>query len=77
MDAAFIIHHDEGNIGVVTDDYFYVKNLRISKQELLPLNSNQLELNNAQQDSVKAKLSELTSAMYETAKWMLVNNKAK
>jgi phosphoglycerol transferase MdoB-like AlkP superfamily enzyme len=77
MDAAFIIHHDEGNIGVVTDDYFYVKNLRISKQELLPLNSNYLQLNNAQQDSVKAKLSELTSAMYETAKWMLVNNKAK
>jgi hypothetical protein len=36
-----------------------------------------LQLNNAQQDSVKAKLSELTSAMYETAKWMLVNNKAK
>ncbi len=77
MDAAFIIHHDEGNIGVVTDDYFYVKNLRISKQELLPLNSNSLQLSNVQQDSVKAKLSELTSAMYETAKWMLVNNKEK
>ncbi len=77
MDAAFIIHHDEGNIGVVTNDYFYVKNLRISKQELLPLNSNSLQLNNLQQDSVKSRLSELTSAMYETAKWMLVNNKEK
>ena len=77
MDAAFIIHHDEGNIGVVTNDYFYVKNLRISKQELLPLNSNSLQLNDLQQDSVKSRLSELTSAMYETAKWMLVNNKEK
>ena len=28
-DAAFIIHHDEGNIGVVTNNYYYVKNLRI------------------------------------------------
>lgn len=77
IDAAFIIHHDEGNIGVVTNDYFYVKNLRISKQELLPLNSNNLQLSNVQQDSVKSKLSEMTSAMYETAKWMLVNNKEK
>ncbi|MDQ2718824.1 MAG: sulfatase-like hydrolase/transferase [Bacteroidota bacterium] len=77
MDAAFIIHHDEGNIGVVTNDYFFVKNLRISKEELLPINSNNFSINAAQQDSVKNKLSQLTSALYETAKWMLVNNKEK
>jgi len=77
MDAAFIIHHDEGNIGIVTNDYFYVKNLRIDKEELLPINSNSFAINNLQKDSVKATLSKLTSAMYETAKWMLVNNKEK
>lgn len=76
MSAAFIIHHDEGNIGVVTSDYFFVKNLRISKEELLPINANHLSINAAQKDSVKNELSQLTSAMYETAKWMLVNNKA-
>ena len=27
MDAAFIIHHDEGNIGVVTNDYYFIKNI--------------------------------------------------
>jgi phosphoglycerol transferase MdoB-like AlkP superfamily enzyme len=76
-DAAFIIHHDEGKIGMISDDYYFVKNLRITKEELMPLNSNTLLLNQEQKDSVKNKLSELTSAIYETAKWMLVNNKDK
>ena len=74
MDAAFIIHHDEGNIGVVTDDYYFVKNLRITKEKLLPINSNALSLTKEQADSVKRNLSELTSGIYETSKWMLVNN---
>ena len=74
-DAAFIIHHDEGNIGVVTEDYYFIKNIRINKEELVPVTSNQLNLSRAQQDSVKRSLSTLTSAIYETAKWMLVNNK--
>ena len=74
-DAAFIIHHDEGNIGVVTNNFYYVKNLRINKEELLPMRQDSLSLNPLQKDSVKTALSTLTSAMYETAKWMLVNNK--
>ena len=36
LNAAFIIHHDEGNIGVVTDKYYYVKNIRINTEELEP-----------------------------------------
>jgi phosphoglycerol transferase MdoB-like AlkP superfamily enzyme len=74
MNAAFIIHHDEGNIGVVTDEYYFVKNLRIRKEMLMPINSNTLTLDKHQQDSVKKNLSELTSAIYETSKWMLMNN---
>ncbi len=73
--AAFIIHHDEGNIGVVTDDYYFIKNIRINKEELVSIKSNQLNLSRTQQDSVKHSLSALTSAIYETAKRMLVNNK--
>ena len=76
-DAAFIIHHDEGNIGVVTSDYYFIKNIRINKEELVPVRSNQLDLSALQADSVKRSLSLLTSAIYETAKWMLVNNKKK
>jgi phosphoglycerol transferase MdoB-like AlkP superfamily enzyme len=73
--AAFIIHHDEGNIGVVTDEYYYIKNIRINKEDLVPTGGNNLNLTPHQEDSVKSSLSELTTAIYETAKWMLVNNK--
>ena len=75
--TAFIIHHDEGNIGVVTDNYYYIKNIRINKEELVSVKSNDLNLSLHQQDSVKHILSAITSAIYETAKWMLVNNKKK
>jgi phosphoglycerol transferase MdoB-like AlkP superfamily enzyme len=75
LNAAFIIHHDEGNIGVVTDKYFYVKNIRMSTDELIPVTSNTIDLSAVQKDSAKKSLSSLTSAIYETAKWMLVNNK--
>ena len=73
-DAAFIIHHDEGKIGVVTNDYYYSKNLWITKEELAPVRNGLPALTTGQTDSVKRKLSDLTSALYETAKWMLVNN---
>ncbi len=75
--AAFIIYHAPGWIGVVNDDYFYRKNIRIQKEELVPVKYNLPPLSPAQQDSVKKKLSSLTTAIYETARWMLVNNKSK
>jgi phosphoglycerol transferase MdoB-like AlkP superfamily enzyme len=75
--AAFIIYHAPGWIGVVNDDYFFRKNIRIKKEELVPVRSNLPVLTQVQQDSVKARLSQLTSAIYETARWMLINNKNK
>ncbi len=75
--AAFVIHHDEGNIGVVTDEYYYIKNVNIKHEELVPVKDNLPPLTQQQSDSIKKKLSELTSAIFETSKWLLVNNKRK
>jgi phosphoglycerol transferase MdoB-like AlkP superfamily enzyme len=75
--AAFIIYHAPGWIGVVNDDYFFRKNIRIKKEELVPVRENLPLLSKGQQDSVKNHLSQLTSAFYETARWMLINNKNK
>lgn len=75
--AAFIIYHAPGWIGVVNDDYFFRKNIRFKKEEMVPVRNNLPVLSTHQQDSVKAHLSQLTSAMYETARWMLINNKNK
>ena len=77
LHAAFIIHHDEGNIGIVTDDYYFIKNINITKEELVSLKENGPALAAYQQDSVKHKLSQLTSAIYVTSGWMLHNNRNK
>ena len=77
QDAAFIIHHDEGNLGMVTNDFFFIKNLQIDKQELIPMHQRSSKWSPVQRDSIKRSLAELTDAIYETAKWMLVNNKKK
>ena len=77
LHAAFIIHHDEGNIGIVTDDYYFIKNINITKEELVSLKENEPALAAYQQDSVKHKLSQLTSAIYVTSGWMLHNNRNK
>lgn len=72
--AAFIMYHAAGWIGIVNNDYFYRKNIRIDKEELVSVNKNDLHLTESQQDSVKKHLGNLTSAIYETARWMLVHN---
>lgn len=73
--AAFIIYHAPGWIGVVSDDYFYRKNIRINKEELVPVKNDLPALTKHKEDSLKKHFSELTSAIYETSRWMLLNNK--
>jgi phosphoglycerol transferase MdoB-like AlkP superfamily enzyme len=70
---AFIIHHDEGRIGMVTNDFYFTKNLNFQKEELHFLNKT--VYTPVQQDSIKRKMTGITTAYYETAKWMLLNNK--
>lgn len=72
--AAFIIHHDEGKIGVVTNDYYYIRNLHYPKEELVPV-VNGIEHTQMYKDSVRKSLSQLTIAMYETGRYMLLHNK--
>jgi phosphoglycerol transferase MdoB-like AlkP superfamily enzyme len=73
--AAFIIYHAPGWIGLVGDDYFFRKNIRIQKEELVPVKNGLPPLNQKQSDSIKASMSKLTSGIYETARWMLLHNK--
>jgi len=72
---AFIIHHDEGKIGVVTDSYYFTKNLNFPEEHLYPVAGEVLPYTSAQQDSIKKKLTGVTTAIYETGRWMLMNNK--
>ncbi|HEV7622004.1 MAG TPA: sulfatase-like hydrolase/transferase [Flavisolibacter sp.] len=71
---AFIILHDEGRIGLITDRFYFTKNLNFNKEELFDLKLNE-KLPTPYLDSIKNSMSAATTAYYETAKWMLVHNK--
>ena len=71
--GAFIIYHDEGQIGMVTDNFYFTKNINFNKEELHLFPAT--DYTNNQKDSIKKKMSVVTTAYYETAKWMLLNNK--
>lgn len=73
--GAFIIYHDEGRIGLVTNDYYFTKNLNFHREEVHFLDPN-ASFTPQQVDSIKSTMTHITSAYYETAKWLLVHNKA-
>lgn len=72
---AFIIHHDEGKIGIVNDSVYFISNIRFRQDQLFPANGNTLNYSPEEQASLKARLSQLAHAYFETGRWMLVNNK--
>jgi phosphoglycerol transferase MdoB-like AlkP superfamily enzyme len=71
---AFIINQD-GTIGMVTDDYYYTRNINFPNEQLYSVKGNVLGLSPEEKKKQMEKLSISTSAFYETAKWMLLNNK--
>jgi phosphoglycerol transferase MdoB-like AlkP superfamily enzyme len=75
--AAFIVYHAPGWVGIVNEKYFYRKNIHMNNDELVSVTKDPITLTTTQIDSVKKEMGKLTFGIYETAKWMLVNNKNK
>jgi phosphoglycerol transferase MdoB-like AlkP superfamily enzyme len=71
---AFIINQD-GTIGMVTDNYYFIKNINFPEEQLFSVDKNRLSYSWQEYQAIKAKMSEVTTAYYETARWMLMNNK--
>lgn len=74
---AFVIDHDIKTIGLAGDQYYYLKNLKTGKKELVSMTGNDPIPVNATTDSIRKNLDLLTDAFYESAKYMLLNNKKK
>jgi phosphoglycerol transferase MdoB-like AlkP superfamily enzyme len=74
---AFIIDHDLKTIGLVSDQYYFSKNIKTGKQELVSVTGNEEITAGKQTDSIKNSMGSLTDAWYETAKYLLLNNKKK
>ena len=72
--SAFFIRHDEGEIGLITDDFYFTKNILFEKEKLYLMNGSAV-YTKAQMDSVQKRLGLISSGYLETARWMLMNNK--
>ena len=77
------ITNTQGRIGIITDAYYFTMNIDLAEtkndfkpnEQLFPINGYALSFTPQQQDSIKDEMSKITLAYYETAKWMLMNNK--
>lgn len=72
---AFVIDHDVHTIGLVSNQYYYVKNLKSGKTAFVSMTGNEPVPVNAETENEKNHLQKLTDAYYETAKYLLLNNK--
>ncbi len=63
------------HIGMVTDDYYFTKNINSGEANLYPMKDDHLFLPQVQRDSVQHQLAGFTDAFYETAKYLIMNNK--
>jgi len=74
-DKAFLFDPDEKKIGIMTDEYCYMKNLLSGKEQFaFSKNNDSIPVNKSTQDDKKM-LQDITNAYFETAKYMLLNNK--
>ncbi|MBL7726674.1 MAG: hypothetical protein JNM68_03265, partial [Dinghuibacter sp.] len=71
---AFTIFHDAAKIGLVSDSFYFVHDYNTGDDELLPMFYQQ-QVPEQQRPALIKKYFALAEGMYETAKWMLVNNK--
>jgi phosphoglycerol transferase MdoB-like AlkP superfamily enzyme len=70
------ITNTAGGIGMVTDDFYFTRNINFPDEQLVPLQADVLtKYSTLQLDSVKKELSRFTTAYFETAKYLLMNNK--
>lgn len=69
------ITNTAGGIGMVTDDFYFSRNINFPDEQLHPVRSGALLFTQQQQDSIKKELSSFTNAFFETAKYLIMNNK--
>jgi phosphoglycerol transferase MdoB-like AlkP superfamily enzyme len=74
---AFIIDHDTKTIGVVTNEFYFLRNSKSAVEEMVSIINDMPVEKNRHTDSIKNQLRQYTNAYYETAKYMLLNNKKK
>ncbi|GAB4091312.1 LTA synthase family protein [Flaviaesturariibacter terrae] len=73
-DYAFIIYHDGFQIGMLTDSFYYTRNLQLQRDEISALPGVPAPTEQ-EREALRKRLAPATTGFYETARWMLLNNK--
>jgi hypothetical protein len=72
---AFLFHPDGNKIGMMTDEYCYMKELLTGKEDFVSAKNNNKLPADSQTEMDKRLIRELTTGYYETGKYLLLNNK--
>lgn len=75
FNKAFLFDPEERKIGLMTDDYCYIRSTITAKDIFVSSKSNEALPVNPSKQQDKKLIEDLTNAYYETAKYMLLNNK--
>jgi phosphoglycerol transferase MdoB-like AlkP superfamily enzyme len=73
--VAFIADPITQYIGLVSNRFYYGKNLATKDEDFVSVTDNKRVENNRETDSIQLKMAEFTGAWHETAKYLLQNNK--
>ncbi len=69
------ITNTAGQVGMVTDDFYFIKHLNFPGEDLVPVKYTNEHYSKQQRDSAQRRLSEFTTAFFETARYLIMNNK--
>ena len=75
--CAFIIDPEVRTFGVVDNDYYYRESMTTGKEQMVSIKDNIFTDDSPAEQQRKKELKQLTHAYYETAKYLLFNNKRK
>ena len=74
---AFIVDADLGNIGILSDSYFFKYNKKSKEEAIYSLLNNDPLQKGEPGDSVMNRMRDLTLGYYEASRYLLFNNKKK
>jgi phosphoglycerol transferase MdoB-like AlkP superfamily enzyme len=74
---SFIADPDLQTIGLVSDEFYYSRNLATNATSLVSVKNNDPVVPGPATDSLKTRMAGLTEAWYETARYLLFHNKKK
>lgn len=69
------ITNTAGRIGIVTDDFYFTKDINFPGGQLVPVKYNSTSYTKVQRDSIQQQMSDFTTAFFETARYLIMNNK--